>query len=282
MDLKYVETLLSNLEEILESLTPATQLYSERLGTINSVCLELKTHVLKTGFSDDIQEIFFFKNLKPRFYAHLIFEVEFYNITSSSPKNTNQKLYDYYLLELSYIDRVFSHNAFLYQYFLAEEVALDKSYFLRSTVDNRLSATNGIANGSADEAFSTNQDYTVAKFMAFEKLRKIILDKLASLDPKSGIEFTGRNPFKKKSLNWTDDKVNLVELAYGIYLMGSLNNGKASLGDVVGMLEESLKIDLGYVYRKFVDISRRKSSSYTKYLDLMGMRINSYITEGHG
>lgn len=281
MDLKYVEKLLSSLEEILQSLIPARELYSERLGTINSVCLELKRHILKAGFSDDIQEIYFFKKLKPRFYALLIFEVEFYNIISSSPNGTQQKMYDYYLREISYIDRVFSHKAFLYQYFLADEAALDRSYFLRSTMDHRLSEMQGIADGIVDEGFSTNQDYAIAKFMAFEKLREIILDKLASLDPTSGIELTARNPFKKKPLNWTDDKVNLVELAYGIYLMGSLNNGKASLADIVSLLEETLKIDLGYVYRKFVDISRRKSTSFTKYLDLMGLRVNSYIADGN-
>ena len=281
MDLKHVEKLLSNLEAILESLTPAGQLYSERLGTINSVCLELKRHILKTGFSDEIQEIYFFKKLKPRFYALLIFEVEFYNIISSSPKATQQKLYDYYLLELSYIDRVFSHKAFLYQYFLADEAALDRSYFLRSTMDHRLSVTDGITSESADDGFSTNQDYTIAKFMAFEKMREIIVNKLASIDPESGIKFTARNPFKKKPLNWTDDKVKLVELAYGIYLTGSLNNGKASLVDIVSLLEETLKIDLGYVYRKFVDISRRKSKSFTTYLDLMSLRVNSYIADGN-
>jgi hypothetical protein len=132
--------------------------------------------------------------------------------------------------------------------------------------------------GVFDEGFSTNQDYNFAKFRALEKLQDYIIERirLIYIRPEPVIPDV---LLSRGKLKWTDEKIKLVELAYGIFLSGSLNNGKLEIADVVHWLEQSLNIDLGVAYRKFISIGRRKNLSYTKYLDEMREKIESYIAE---
>jgi len=79
--------------------------------------------------------------------------------------------------------------------------------------------------------------------------------------------------------SWSGDKIELVEIAYGIYYTQRLNNGKAEISDIIDWLEESLNTDLSQAYRMFVDIRRRKTISYTKFIDEMRHEINVHIED---
>lgn len=83
----------------------------------------------------------------------------------------------------------------------------------------------------------------------------------------------------RDSRRWTGEKINLIEIAYGIYFTGQMNDGKADIKDIIGWMETSLNIDLGQVYRMFIDISRRKTTSYTKFLESMSKAIHQHIEE---
>jgi len=123
----------------------------------------------------------------------------------------------------------------------------------------------------SDDVFSTPKDYLFAKFIALEKLRNLIIAKVDVLDGVIKKELSAK--LLSTSLCWTAGKTDLVELAYGIYL----NDGKAELKDIVLWLENSLSVNLGYIYRKFIDITRRKTLSYNHYLNEMISRINSHV-----
>ena len=70
-------------------------------------------------------------------------------------------------------------------------------------------------------------------------------------------------------LKWTGDSINIVELAYGLWLTGQLNNGNASLNQIVKWLETNLYVKIGIVQRRFSEIGQRKRLSPTKYIDQM-------------
>lgn len=279
MDTKFADALYYNLEGELIGLGNATEFYPRRLAAIASALEELKGQVLKEGFLTDRDEIMFFKFIKPRFYMLYIYEVELFNLISGVPVGTDDMVRDYYLSELGFIKRFFSQHSFLYDYYLREEEAMDNAFFLRRNLDSLLPDVAGICViGICDDGFSTNQDYNFAKFRALEKLRDYILERIRLIyicpEPVIPDEFLLRGKLK-----WTDEKIKLVELAYGIFLSGSLNNGKLEIADVVSWLEQSLGIDLGVAYRKFISIGRRKNLSYTKYLDEMREKILLYINE---
>lgn len=74
-------------------------------------------------------------------------------------------------------------------------------------------------------------------------------------------------------LRWTGESINLVELAYGIWLTGQLNNGNATISETIRWMESSLDIRIGRAYRRWTEISRRDPVNTTKFLDRMKVAI---------
>ena len=70
-------------------------------------------------------------------------------------------------------------------------------------------------------------------------------------------------------MKWTGDAINIIEVAYGIWLTGQLNNGNATLTQIVKWLETNLKVTIGNIQSRFAEISSRKRLSPTKFLDQM-------------
>ncbi|MDQ1141834.1 MAG: hypothetical protein EOO20_01345 [Chryseobacterium sp.] len=279
MDTKFVDGLYDRLEGELLELGSNIEFYPRRLAAISGALKELKAHVVRSGFLSDLEEVMFFKFVKPRFYMLYIYEVELFNLISGVPVGTDDMIRDYYLSELNFIKRFYSLHSFLYDYYSREEEVMDDTFFLRRNLDPLLPDVAGIGViGICDDGFSTNQDYNFAKFRALEKLQGYILERIRLIYVRpepvipDALLLTGK-------LKWTDEKIKLVELAYGIFLSGSLNNGKLEIAEVVHWLEQSLNVDLGVAYRKFISIGRRKNVSYTKYLDEMRNKIVGYISE---
>ena len=265
------------LETINGSLSSGFEKFSDSLYAITNNINELKKIISEYQFENDRQEMAFFKNVFPQFYARLIYTSEEYNITSTIPEGTDQMIRDYYLQELAIVKRNFNHHQFAYQYFLQSESALDEDYFLRK---NFRRYHLGLPLLVFDETTETNMGYQFAKFRAYEMLQTFLIKKLQALyqRPDNTVLtelLTGNNR------RWTGEKINLIELAYGIFYTGQMNDGKAEINDIVAWLEESLHIELGRAYRKFIDIRRRKTVSYTKYLDEMRNAIVHKIDESN-
>ncbi|MCX2584330.1 RteC domain-containing protein [Pedobacter sp. MR22-3] len=278
MDTEFFDTLYYKLEGELIDLGNDVALYSARLAAISRALKVLRDRVETNGFLMDWEEVMFFKFVKPRFYMLYIYEVELYNLISGVPRGTDDMVKDYYLSELAFIKRFYSQHSFLYDYYQREEGAMDDTFFLRRNLDGLLPDVAGAGHGVFSDGFSTNQDYNFAKFRALEKLQDYIIERISLIyiRPEPVIPEV---LLSRGKLKWTDEKIKLVELAYGIFLSGSVNNGKLEIADVVHWLEQSLGIDLGGAYRKFISIGRRKNLSYTKYLDEMREKILIYINE---
>lgn len=269
----YLE-MTANLHAQREKMIGDVNSLSSSLEIIELAIQNLNRLVGRIGFTSDAEEIDFFKFMKPKFYSKKIFIVEQFNIVSNVPVDTDDRIKEYYEQEIVFLKRYFEQNQLLYQHYLNGETALDNRNFLRR---NRLVVLPAVEINQ----FETNGDYIYAKFRAYEQLRTFLLSRVRLLHKESD-EMIARFLKSENKLTWTDDKVKLVELAYGIYFMGSINEGKADISEVVNLLEQMLNIDLGVAYRKFIDISRRKSTSFTRYLDLMRESIHSHINLKHG
>jgi|GEM_PF-4618507 RteC protein. len=84
------------------------------------------------------------------------------------------------------------------------------------------------------------------------------------------------------ALRWTGESINLVELAYGIWLTGQLNNGNATISEIIRWMEASLGIHVGRAYRRWTEISRRDRVHSTKFIDRMKESIDERIRNGEG
>ena len=240
--------------------------------TVRDTLAEMRQFVLSYVFSDKAEEVWFFKVAKPRCYALLIHSVAQFNLEHHRPVATREELRDYYLEELEAIRRFFKQYAFLYAYFRQGMTEMDHLYFIRGESVQTLLLPEV---PEPDPVFATSADYLFSKFMALDRQQEWLVTEIALLEPE------GATAAKKaRSLRWTGESINLVELGYGLYESGQFKDGKAGVGEIFSWLEENLSVSIGIPARRFVEISRRKRLSRTKFLDALRDAVNKKADEG--
>ena len=255
--------------------TTAINRLSSSLNSVSIALNKLKNHIDEHAFEIESDEIEFFKIGKPRIYCMKIYLVEKYNIETNLPKGSSQMLRQYYQNELVLLERYHYQNQQVYQYYISQETYRDAEFFLRA---NYIPYLPGQDYHQPVVGFSTNQDYSFSRFRASELLQDFIICKIIELESVLGEELAYRCIDRRKR-RWTGDKINLIEIAYGIYLTNQLNDGKADIKEIISWLESSLKIDLNQPYRMFLDIQRRKTNSSTKFLESMSVAIQNHIAK---
>ena len=229
-----------------------------KLNVINRVMADLKNFIVENSFADQQEEINFFKYEKPLFVCELLCAHQVFTIETQSRQFTEALLIrNYYEQELKVIKHHFIQHQFLYQYYLLEASELDTILFVRGA---EASAVLLPETPDLDPEYSTKGDYLFAQFLASEKVQDYLINELypSPEGMRSG-----------KVLRWTGETVNLVELAYGLFLTGQLNNGKATIAEIIQWLEMQFNVDVGNGYRRWHAISNRKRVTPTKFIDQM-------------
>lgn len=266
--------------EVLEKLSQLSNGLSplERLNESNTIVGNARDTLKETlndyQFESDDVEIKFFKLTNPQILSHSIVEVLRYNIMINKPINTNEKLADYYEEELRALHSFFRQNNFHYQYYKNEFKELDKVYFLRNSGPLSIPLPD-IPN--CNNFYCTAMSCLFAKFIAYERVQYLIINEITLTKKLPPLESILHGSDEVLELKWTGDIVNIVELAYGIWLTGQVNNGNASLNQIVRWLEDNLDVSIGIVQKKFTEIERRKRLSITKFLDQMKQAILNKI-----
>lgn len=259
--------LLSKTEEQLQMLVVEIEDPIKLSETAINVLLksleQLKVVVIKTNFKSQLEEIKFFKEIKPLFFSKLIYQTKVLNIETKRPKGTDRTQRRYLLNELDNLHRFFDNNLDFYQYYRTGAIYLDDKYFLRGKYDIRLSLDTFFY--MSDHDFNTSHDFKVSKILANDLLEIYLKEQLASLDRKE-IMATKNQSLPKVKLTWTDSKSALIETIYALYYQGSFNNGTADIKDIANYFEAVFNIDLGDVYRSWYSIRGRKTEE-TIYLD---------------
>lgn len=272
-DLRYPD-LMRVISEIECGNNTPTEKLAAILAAIQGSLLSLQEYVSEHPLIEKNEEINYFKRIKPRFYSHLLFQVEMYNIGMNKPVGIKEVVEAYYKEELKYIQRFFSQNAGLYWYYRSGIGELDQLYFLR---DATLATSLPFCITEWQPEFTTPGDYLFSKFIAYERLQEYVLLQLAApfhlpvLQPgrKSGIGI----------LRWTGEGVNLVEIAYGIWLTGQINDGNASITEIIQWLETNLQVIIGRPNKRWNEISSRTRHSPVRFLLRMQEAIRLRIDE---
>jgi len=275
----FINKLYMEMEEDLSvfadtGTTPVNRL-SSSLNCVSIALDKLRDWVDEHGFESEAPEIEFFKVHKPRFYCWKIYLVEQYGIVTNLPKGSSQMQRQYYLNELALLERTHNQHRQVLQYYTDHESYRDDEYFLRA---NYVPYLPGQDYHHTLAGFTTNQDYLFARFRAGQMLQDLIIAKISRLETLTAEGLAGKVLSRRKK-RWTGDKINLIEIAYGIYFTGQMNDGKADIKEIIAWLETSLHIDLSQAYRMFLDIRRRKTTSYTKFLESMCAAIAEHIEE---
>lgn len=266
-----METELVLMDEL--EVSPVERL-RHSMPLITRIIADVKKNVLADGFDTPEAEIYFFKRVKPRFYAHQIYEILFYNLLMQKPDGTPEMVKAYYEEELMQVFRVFRTEAFHYQYYKTTATELDDKYFLREANEGQIPLLEAI---EQTQNFSTAMDYRFAKYIAYERMRDYLLDQLANYHVSVKIQRAGQE--KRPILKWTGDAINLVELAYGIWLTGQVNHGNAGIAEIMQWLEVNFQVNIGRPFRRWQSISSRKRVSQVKYLDQMRAAVLKRLEE---
>ncbi|WP_295648329.1 RteC domain-containing protein, partial [uncultured Mucilaginibacter sp.] len=255
-----LQELRQDVEEFNDMGIPPAQQVRGKLNSVrnalNDLTLQLDSHL----FKDDDEEIAFFKTVKPQFKAIYIYETEIFKIETGRPVGEQDAIFGYYEQELKYIRNFFAKHQFLYQYYLHEGTELDKAYF---TLGGQI--TQPIIDQPLDISRDTTiGDYFFSRFIANEQIQEYLLRAIYLPEVKNHLQDR-----PEVSIKWTGDKANLIELAYGIWLTGQLNEGNASLNEIIRWLENVLAVKLGNFRKRFSELESRKRLSSTKFIDQM-------------
>jgi RteC protein len=277
MDIKRFEKSLSELEQELSVFEgqdyAAAERWRQALPMIDKVIGGIKEKVLANEFAVESEEIYFFKHIKPKLYALRLYENLLYRFNANLPTGTDEMLRQYYQQELLANIRELQTDGYHYQYYKSGSRELDAAYFLRSGTGGDIPV---IELNEALPGFSTPLDFTFARFMAYERMQEHVLGLLA------GSVHLIKKTTDKNTLKWTGESINLVELAYGIWLTGQLNNGNASISQIVEWLEINFQVNIGLAYRRWWSISKRKRISVTKFIDQMKAAVLKRVDEENG
>lgn len=232
---------------------------------------KLKLHFSETKFKDRAEEIPIFKIIKPSFYQWNIYYTELYYLESGLLNGDIAKTQTFLEAELSYINRFFKQYAFLYQYYLLGADEMDNLYFVRGEQTQSVLLPNV---PELEPEFSTSCDYLFSKFMAYEKLKGWILERLTVLKSKAVDPQQLLNLLPADEMHWTGDTIDLAEIGLGLYHTGKLNSGKAGLGEIFRWLEEHLHVSIGVPAKRMAELKRRKRLSRTRFLNEMRDNLN--------
>jgi len=257
------------LDELNAKLHAAEQLknpldrVNEVVSILHETCISMREYIKSSGFNNHLEEIEFFKTVRPVVLSRLIEEGIEYNLMLNKPITTVELQIQYLEEQLISFQGFFRINSFHYQYYKNKLNDRDEQYFLRSAGPLDVPLTDIPEN---DSDFTTPMSGMFSKFIAYEHVQRFILHQI-TLIKQPELDFPADNFDPAADLRWTGDAVNMIELVYGIYLTGQLNNGNVSLNQVVRWMEKNLKVTIGNIQSRFAEISSRKRVGPTKYID---------------
>jgi hypothetical protein len=264
----FTESLMSELEHQLKLIHLETEnpVQSAEQSIQNSVAAleKLKTFFIKYKRLNKKEEIEFFRDIKPKFAAKLIYYNEIYTIETNKPLGSQKTIGKYYKAELNKLKVFFKKNQEFYRYFRTGNNCLDNKYFVRSKHDIKLMVDSFYF--QADHRFSTSHDYKVARILANDAIIIFLEEQIAKSETKPINRPVSHS--LSKSQKWTGSKVELIELIYALHTEGIFNNGASGLKEVTTFFESAFNIDLGQFNRVFLEIRNRKSDR-TKFLNTL-------------
>ena len=183
----FAESLMSELEHQLKLIHLETEnpIHSAERAIKNSVAAlgKLKTFFIKGKRLNKKEEIEFFRDIKPKFAAKLIYYNEIYSIETNKPFGSQKTISKYYKAELLKLKVFFEKNQEFYRYYRTANNYLDNKYFLRTKYDLKLMVDSYYF--QADHRFTTSHDYKVARILANDEIKVFLEEQIQKLGRKT-------------------------------------------------------------------------------------------------
>jgi hypothetical protein len=268
---KIVELLNEKLILLKSESKPSIVMFEKAKGLCVLSLWELKDIINKIDFLDQDEEILFFKTIKPQVLSKLIFYDKLLSLESRRPKAFHMQE-EYLKLKIKELNNYFEENNALYLYYWKSDSSIDEFFFLRANKKQTISYE--IYIGCADPDFSTQHDFTFACIIAYENLIKYLENELDKL------QYQGSVPaiYSRSTMKWTGNKIDLVEIAYGLHATGTINNGNIDIKEIIEAFSNLFNIELDDFYRTYQDIRARKTERI-KFIDKLKQSLQNRMDE---
>ena len=241
---------------------------------LQDLLFNVKKDIVDKGFKSDMEEIQFFRTIKPQILGKLIYYNKVYRIETTCPVNNGKMYYSYFSTQLANLKREYIEhicNTDFYRYYRSGRTDRDHVYFKRGNI-NYHDGLNSIV-FEIDAEFSTFYDYKTARIIANELLYTYLLTKI---NPDENPDAISQKPGNAKDIFWTDSKNALVELTYALYASGVISHGKIGVRKISLMFQILFGITLGDLHHAFHRMKTR-AGSRTAFLDQLKISLEEYM-----
>lgn len=238
--------LINEIELILQSSTDMTVKAKKAAKLIMNTLSSFREKIRKTGFKRDEDEIYFFKNIKPKIHAYLIFFSILSEIETSRYHMSDEEVNNLIDKKIRMFRHIKRDNLDFVTYYMEGLTHLDRLYFLRHSDVQKI--TRHSTTMMLDPELSTTYDVVAANIIAHQLLMKHLFpaqQNNAKMPPSS-------------KLKWTASKADFVELVYGLQASAAVNYGNVEIKELCLALQSVFQIHIEDPYRIFIDISNRK------------------------
>ncbi|WP_163324815.1 RteC domain-containing protein [Draconibacterium mangrovi] len=211
--LEYITNLRKQTDELIENIESSNNNVLKKSLEASRVLAEsfdkLKQFILSYKFRDEMEEITFFKEIKPKFCYRLIYYRKIYNIEMNRPAGANKQK-EYLSDELNEINKYNIKRLDFIRYYRSGASHLDSLYFLRGKMDTEQYLETFYF--ELDPNFSTNCDFKVAKILSNDMLSAYLMQEIELLNTNGLTPFHFGFPATK--LTWKGTKTELMEQLY--------------------------------------------------------------------
>lgn len=235
---------------------------------------DMKNHISEKGFSNDNEEIEFFKTIKPQILGKLFYYNKVFKIETSSPIMDGKMSFKYFSNELQELKQEFkehSYNSDFYRYYRSGRTDMDHIFFQLGNIDINF-GLNSFA-FEIDTNFSTFYDYKVAKIISNELLYNYLLSKTTPDETENLLFLNSRN---NKNLFWSENKNALIELIYALYASGAIANGRTGISQISRVFQNLFNIQLGDIHHAFHRMKDR-AGERTSFLNQLKSSLEEYM-----
>jgi hypothetical protein len=241
--------LIAELEQILQSENEMTNKTKKACKLIMDTFSKFRIRIREKGFKRDEDEIYFFRNIKPKIHAYLNFFTILAEIERAKYHKSDEELKNFIDKKFRMFRYLNAENLDFVTYYMEGLTHLDRQYFLRPT--DVLKITRQSATMMVDPEFSTTYDIVAADIIANQMLKKYFFPDQENLKTKM--------PAIPK-MKWTMTKSDFIEFVYGLQASKAVNYGDVEIIELCQALQSIFKVHIEDPYRIFIDLCNRKTA----------------------
>ena len=241
---------------------------------LKEMLCDIKSQILQAGFTNEQQEIDFFKNIKPNILGKLIYYNKIFRIETTCPVSNGEIHQSYFenllkTLKSEYKESICNED--FYRYYRAGRTDRDHTYFRLGQINYHDGLKSGVF--EIDISFSTYYDNKIAHIIANELLYTYMITKI---NPEKNPDMSMINGDTNRDISWTNSQNALIELIYALYASNSIAYGKIGIRKLALIFQVLFQTPLNDIHHSFHRMKTR-AGSRTSFLDQLKISLEEYM-----